>query len=173
MRAAPDDEFKLRFPVAKDRTLRRIAIVQIIIILLIPISLVLIAIGAYLSHPYDPRWGTNYDYIDVKSPFYVVGLSGAILAMLIIPSLVVVNFIEGFVLTRRYGWRAMKDPIEAQRVAMREALYDVATGSTRAEVELEHNGDRIMVVPVRRLRPVGARLELLAEREKAPTPRDS
>ena len=31
MRPAPDDEFKLRFPVAKDRTLRRIAIVQLII----------------------------------------------------------------------------------------------------------------------------------------------
>ena len=29
MRPAPDDEFKLRFPVAKDRTLRRIAIAQL------------------------------------------------------------------------------------------------------------------------------------------------
>jgi hypothetical protein len=171
MRMAPDDEFKLRFPVAKDRTLRRIAIAQMSIILLIPLSLVLIAIGAYLSHPYDPRWGTSYNYIDVKSPFYVVGLAGVILAILTIPSLVVVNLIEGFVLTRRYGWRAMKDPIEAQRVATREALYDVATGSTRAEVEPERDGDRIMVVPVRRLRPVGARLELIAEREEAQAPR--
>ena len=85
----------------------------------------------------------------------------------------IMSIIEGTVLTRRYGWRAMKDPIEAQRVAMREALYDVATGSTRAEIEPERDGDRIMMVPVRRLRPVGARLELLAEREKAPTPRDS
>lgn len=77
--------------------------------------------------------------------------------------------IEARVQVRRYGWRAVKDPIEAQRVAMREALYDVATGSTRPNVELDRDGDRIMVVPVRRLRPVGARLELTAERDRAQT----
>ena len=33
MRMAPDDELKLRFPVAKDRTLRRIAILRIVLTL--------------------------------------------------------------------------------------------------------------------------------------------
>ena len=36
---------------------------------------------------------------------------------------------------------------------MREALYDVATGSAQAMPD--HDGDRIIVVPTRRLRPVG------------------
>ena len=63
----------------------------------------------------------------------------------------------------------MSDPIEAQRIAMREALYDVATGSTQAMPD--NDGDRLIVVPTRRLRPVGARLELTAERDKAQAPR--
>ena len=58
-----------------------------------------------------------------------------------------------------------QDPIEAQRIAMREALYDVATGSAQAMPH--HDDDRIIVVPARRLRPVGTRLELTAERDKA------
>ena len=85
------------------------------------------------------------------------------------PAAWIVAIIEARVQVRRYVWRAVSDPIEAQRVAMREALYDVATGSTRADVEPERNGDRIMMVRVRRLRPVGARLELTAERDRAQT----
>ena len=72
---------------------------------------------------------------------------------------------------RRYGWRAVKDPIEAQRVAMREALYDVATGSAQAMPDQDE--DRLIVVPTRRLRPVGARLELTAERDKARAARET
>ena len=68
-------------------------------------------------------------------------------------------------LTRRYGWRAVSDPIEAQRVATREALYDVATGSTRAIPDT--NDERLIVIPTRRLRPAAARLELLTDREPA------
>ena len=94
----------------------------------------------------------------------------AIVFVLSFPAAWIVAIIEARVQVRRYGWRAVKDPIEAQRVAMREALYDVATGSTRAEVEPERDGDRIMIVPVRRLRPVGARLELTAERQRAQEP---
>lgn len=172
MRMAPDDEFKLRFPVAKDRTMRRIAIAQLIIGSCIPISVIVMILGFYLSTPYYPKWDT-YGEADPSSPFYWMSALSVVILFMSIPSLVVVNVVEGVVFTRRYGWRAVKDPIEAQRVAMREALYDVATGSTRADVELEHNGDRIMVVPVRRLRPVGARLELTAEREKAQVPEDS
>ncbi len=166
MRPAADDEFKLRFPVAKDRTLRRIAIAQITTVLAIPVSLVGMSAGFHFSRPYDPRWD-SYGNMDVTSPFFWIAVFSMIILSLSIPTMFIISIIEGTVFTRRYGWRVVKDPIEAQRVAMREALYDVATGSTHPDVELEHNGDRIMVVPVRRLRPVGARLELTAEREKA------
>ena len=81
------------------------------------------------------------------------------------------SIVESIVLTRRYGWRAVSDPIEAQRIAMREALYDVATGSTQASPDID--GDRLIVVPTRRLRPFGARLELTAERDRAQTPRET
>ena len=111
--------------------------------------------------------------MDGTSPFFWIGVFSLIILGLVIPTMFIVSIIEGALFTRRYGWRAVKDPIEAQRVAMREALYDVATGSTRAEVELEHAGERIMVVPVRRLRSVGARLELIAERQRAQEPRQN
>ena len=169
MRMAPDDEFKLRFPVAKDRTLRRIAIAQMIIAVVVLSSVIIFlfssTVGFYIS-------GDGRDaFPDMAAA--VCALAGIAFA-LSFPASWIVAIIEARVQVRRYGWRAVKDPIEAQRVAMREALYDVATGSTRPDVELDRsNGDRIMVVPVRRLRPVGARLELTAEREKAQAPRDS
>ena len=162
MRMAPDDEFKLRFPVAKDRTLRRIAIAQMIIVFGTFSSVIVFlfssAVGYYISDG-RPAAPDNVAILVCAMAVIVFALS--------FPAAWIVAIIEARVQVRRYGWRAVKDPIEAQRVAMREALYDVATGSTRPDVELEHNGDRIMVVPVRRLRPVGARLELTAEREKA------
>lgn len=166
MRAVPDDEFKLRFPVAKDRTLRRIAIAKIILTVFLPVSFF---VGGYFFNlsRYDDRWPDYYNEVNPSKISYWFGAISGVLFLLAIPALIIVNFIEGTVFTRRYGWRAVKDPIEAQRVAMREALCDVATDSTRAEVELERDGDRIMMVPVRRLRPRGARLELIAEREKA------
>ena len=164
MRPAPDDAFKLRFPVAKDRTLRRIAIAQMIIALIALSSVVIFfissAVGYYIS---DGRRDAPDNMATVVC--VIAGIAFA----LSFPASWIVAIIEARVQVRRYGWRAVKDPIEAQRVAMREALYDVATGSTHPDVELEHNGDRIMVVPVRRLRPVGARLELTAERGRAQT----
>ena len=170
MRAAPDDEFKLRFPVAKDRTLRRIAILRIVLTLSLPIFFIMAGVSAQWSRHHDPRWPDIYGEINPLSIYYLISLLLFLAFLVSIVLLIVINIRESSILVRRYGWRAMSDPIEAQRVAMREALYDVATGSTRPDVELEHNGDRIMVVPVRRLRPVGARLELTAEREKAQTP---
>ena len=169
MRAAPDDEFKLRFPVAKDRTLRRIAIIQIVFVWAIPITFFTTGIFFKLSRKWDPRWPENYGDPDPASPFFWAALISIVIFVSSIFLLIIMSILKNAVLTRRYGWRAMSDPIEAQRVAMREALYDVATGSTHPDVELEHNGDRIMVVPVRRLRPVGARLELTAERDRAQT----
>ena len=175
MRPAPDDEFKLRFSVAKDRMLLRISVIRIIIVISIPVSFVIAGIAFHLSRPHDPRWPDNYGEMDLTSPFYSVGLLAALILFLAILSLIVTNIIESTVLTRRYGWRAMSDPIEAQRIAMREALYDVTTGSTRADVEPEREGqgNRIMIVPVRRLRPIGARLELTAEREKERASRET
>ena len=169
MRPAPDDEFKLRFPVAKDRMLRRISVVRIIVVISIPVSFVIAGIAFHLSRPHDPRWVNNYGEMDLTSPFYSVGLLAALILFMAILSLIVTNIIESTVLTRRYGWRAMSNPIEAQRIAMREALYDVATGSAQAMPD--HDDDRLIVVPTRRLRPVGARLELTAERDKAQGPR--
>ena len=164
MRAAPDDEFKLRFPVAKDRTLRRIAIAQLFIYVMalssVAIFITSSATGYYIS-------GGRRD-VSNSTTAAICGISGIVFA-LSFPAAWIVAIIEARVQVRRYGWRAVKDPIEAQRVAMREALYDVATGSTRPDVELDRDGDRIMVVPIRRLRPVGARLELTAERDRAQT----
>lgn len=165
MTMSHDDEFKLRFPAAKDRTLRRISIIRIILVVFIPVSFVIAGIAFHRSRPHDPRWPDNYGEMDLTSPFYSVGLLAALILFLAILSLIVTNIIESTVLTRRYGWRAMSDPIEAQRIAMREALYDVATGSAQAMPD--DDDDRIIVVPARRLRPIRARLELTAEREKS------
>ena len=163
MRAVPDDEFKLRFPVAKDRTLRRIAIIQVTIGVMLIVALITLlvasSVGLYLND--------GNVKADINNAADIIAVVSVFVLIAMFPASWIVAIIEARVQVRRYGWRAVKDPIEAQRVAMREALYDVATGSTRPDVELEHNGDRIMVVPVRRLRPVGARLELTAEREKA------
>ena len=171
MRPAPDDEFKLRFPVAKDRTLRRIGTIQLILVILMPLSFLLLGLAGNLSRRHDPRWPDIYGDVDINSPFYIAGFIPAVVLFLSILAIISASIVKSIIFTRRYGWRAVKDPIEAHRVAMREALYDVATGSTRPDVELEQNGDRLMVVPVRRLRPVGARLELTAERDKAQGPR--
>ena len=166
MRMVPDDEFKLRFPVAKDRTIRRISTIQMAIGLVLLLSLLTIFVSCNASMYIED--GVYKDDVFNAADFIMIGSLGILI--LTLPASWIVNLIESVVFTRRYGWRAMKDPIEAQRVAMREALYDVATGSARAEVEPERGGDRIMVVPVRRLRPAGARLELTADREKAQAP---
>ena len=171
MRPAPDDEFKLRFPVAKDRTLRRISVIQAVIIATLFVSLFLVLvlgnIGLYLNGG-DRKAGIN-------NLIGNIGLTFFFIFILMFPAAWIMSIVESIVLTRRYGWRAVSDPIEAQRIAMREALYDVATGSTRADVEPEREGqgDRIMIVPVRRLRPIGARLELTAEREKERASRET
>jgi hypothetical protein len=123
MRPAPDDEFKLRFPVAKDRTLRRIGIIQLILVILIPVSFLLLGIAGNLSRRHDPRWPDIYGDVDINSPFYIAGFIPAVVLFLSILALIFTSIIKSIVFTRRYGWRAVSDPIEAQRIAMREALY--------------------------------------------------
>ncbi|MGE3738224.1 MAG: hypothetical protein AB7I59_01800 [Geminicoccaceae bacterium] len=165
MSAARDDEFKLRFPVAKDRTLRRIAIAQLSIYLMALSSVAIFLLSATIDYYIS---GGQRD-APASMATVVCAIAGIVFAFSF-PAAWIVAIIEARVQVRRYGWRAVSDPIEAQRVAMREALYDVATGSTRPDVDLDRDGDRIMVVPVRRLRPVGARLELIAERQRAHEP---
>ncbi len=169
MRPAPDDEFKLRFPVVKDRTLRRIAIVQLSIYVSAISSVAVIIISSFFIDGLKENPGGTLRGINNAADAI------AILAILIFiaafPASWIVAIIEARVQVRRYGWRAVKDPIEAQRVAMREALYDVATGSAQAMPDQDE--DRLIVVPTRRLRPVGARLELTAERDKARAARET
>ena len=167
MRPAPDDEFRLRFPVAKDRTLRRIAIIQMTIGIVFLFSLLTLFASCSTSVYIESgvyKHGV-YNVADI-----VMLLSLAIL-ILTLPASWITNIIEGIIFTRRYGWRAVKDPIEAQRIAMREALYDVATGNAQAMPTQED--DRLIVVPARRLRPVQAQLELIAERDRAQTLRET
>jgi len=169
---APNDEFKLRFPVAKDHTLRRIAVAQLSIYLIALLSFAIFFLSAFFAQGVSEFKHSTID-AQVKNTWDVAAIISAILFVLSFPASWIVAIIQARVQMRRYGWRAVRDPIEAQRVAMREALYDVAAGSTRAGVEPEYDGARIMVVPVRRLRPVGARLELIAERQRAQEPRQN
>ncbi|MFZ1427262.1 MAG: hypothetical protein WAS21_10875 [Geminicoccaceae bacterium] len=164
MRPAPDDEFKLRFPVAKDRTLRRIAIAQVLIYTSCISSVILFCISSFFisDHPNGTR-------VTIKNAADAISIFSALVFALSFPAAWIVGIIESRVHIRRYGWRAVSDPIEAQRIAMREALYDVAMDNTQTMPD--NDGDRIIVVPARRLRPVGARLELTAERDKAQVPR--
>ena len=160
MPMVPDDEFKLRLPVAKDLALRRIAIAQLIIYM---VSLSSVAL--FLSAAIYNACITGADRNHSDENAIIASVIAAFFFALSFPASWIVSIIEARVLIRRYGWRAVSDPIEAQRIAMREALYDVATGS--AQVMPDQDEDRIIVVPARRLRPIGARLELTAERDKA------
>lgn len=124
-----------------------------------------------MSRAHDPRWPNHYGEMDGSSPFFWLGALSGILFFLTILALVITNVIDSIVQTRRYGWRAVSDPIEGQRIAMREALYDVATGSAQAMPNPDD--DRLIVVPARRLRPVQAQLELIAEGDRAQTLRET
>lgn len=159
-----DDDFKLRFPVAADKKLRRIELLKIVLAIFIPASFLMAGTVSHWSRQPDSMHPNKYGEFDHSSPYFIVGMLLLLVFFLSIISLFIINIIESKIFIRRYGWRAMSDPIEAQRIAMREALYDVATGSTQASPDTD--GDRLILVPTRRLRPVGARLELTAEREK-------
>ena len=145
MRPTPDDEFKLRFPVAKDRTLRRIAVVQLSIYVSTISSVVVIILSSFFI-----------DGLKENSGGTLRGINNAADAIAILAILI---FIAAF----PASW--VVAIIEAQRIAMREALYDVATGSAQAMPD--HDDDRLIIVPTRRLRPIRARLELTAKREGA------
>lgn len=159
MSRPPDEPFQLRFPVAQDRTLRRISIIQMIIYFVCVGSFLTFWISGFFISPPSPG-GTAWR---IKTAADLIGILAGFFFLLSFPAAWITMMVEGAVRTRRYGWRAVSDPIEAQRVATREALYDVATGSTRAMPET--NGERLIVIPARRLRPAISRLELLAERE--------
>lgn len=167
----PDDEFKLRFQVAKDRTLRCIGIVQVILVILIPVSFLLLGVAGDLSRRHDARWPEVYGDIDINSQFYIAGFIPAAVLFFSIPSLIITSIIKAIIFTCRYGWRAVSDPIEAQRIAIREALYDVTTDNAQAMPNPDD--DRLIIVPIRRLRPVQMHLELPAEHEKGQALRET
>ena len=153
MRAAPDDEFKLRFPVAKDRTLRRIAIVQLSIYLAalssVVVFLVNSAVGFYISD------GGRDDFPDMAAA--VSGLAGIVFA-LSFPAAWIVAIIEARVQVRRYGWRAVSDPIEAEDGVdallwrMREASSDAEQAEYMALVGTDRATQTPLPLP-RPLRP--------------------
>ena len=127
-----DDDFTLRFPVVEDRQLRRIELLKIILVIFIPTSFLMAGTVSHWSRQRDSMWPNKYGEFDHSSPYFIIGMLFLMVFFLSIISLIVVSIIESKIFVRRYGWRAMSDPIEAQRIAMREALYDVATGSTQA-----------------------------------------
>ena len=106
MRSVPDDEFKLRFRVAKDQTLRRIAIVRILLAAFLPTSFFAGGFFFQMSRAHDPRWPNHYGEMDGSSPFFWLGALSGILFFLTILTLVIMNIIDSIVQTRRYGWRA-------------------------------------------------------------------
>ena len=114
MRMAPDDKFKLRFPVAKDRTLRRIAIAQLSIYMTALLSVAIFFLSAFLAQGIN-EFKHSTTNAEVKNIWDVAAVISAILFVLSFPASWIVAIIEARVQMRRYGWRAMKDPIEAQR----------------------------------------------------------
>jgi hypothetical protein len=119
MPRARDDEFQLRFPVARDRTLRRIGLTRMTLGISLMACLI---IALVVSSNTSMSTGLNSVY-----DFVIVAMVACLAAIVVV--FIIVEVYVGLVFTRRYGWRAVSDPIEAHRVASREALHDVAIGN--------------------------------------------
>ena len=127
MRPAPDDAFKLRFPVAKDRTLRRIAIAQLSIYVAAISSVAMFIISAYVGD-YIAGGGRN----PLPNWTVAVGLIAAIIFALSFPAAWIVAIIGARVQVRRYGLRAVSDPIEAED-GVEALLWRMRQASSDAE----------------------------------------
>ena len=149
-----DDAFKLRFPVSKDRTMRRLAISQLILLVVLPISCTANAILLDMSKIEPTPFGMKERY-DYSSPYAQTSILFLVITILSIVLLfIVVPITYASIMTRRYGWRAMQDPIEAQRAAVREGMADVLTADNRADLDSQPAN---RAVANRRLRSVIAR----------------
>ena len=123
MRMAPDDELKLRFPVAKDRTLRRIAVTQLSIYVVAVLSVAVFTtcgfVGYYISSG------------DVNAPSnwtVAVAAIAAIFFALSFPAAWIVAIIEA----RVQGRRAISDPIKAED-GVEALLWRMRQASSDAE----------------------------------------
>lgn len=149
-----DDAFRLHFPVPKDRTMRRLAISQLILLVVAPVS----CVGSYIVDRMDTAKPLSLgakDRLDLTNPYDVTSTLLALITLLSLFLLfIIIPITYSSIMTRRYGWRAMQDPIEAQRVAVREGLADVLTAKSQPEAE-----QRIASLATAnpRLRPINTR----------------
>lgn len=149
----PDhDEFKLHFPVPKDRTMRRIALIQIFFILAAPASCVGSIFLGEMAKP--AHSGYESVHIDFNSPYATPSMILIGMFIIFFIGIFAMNIVHSIVMTRRYGWRAISDPIEAHRVAVREGVADVVTAGISTRPHDQQLPDR----PPRRLRPITARI---------------
>ena len=132
-RRKTDDAFKLHFPVPKDRTMRRLAISQLILLVVAPASCVANAVLRDMSTIKSTQFGLHA-HVDYSNPYAQVSLLfGTVAIISLIGLFIVTPIIYSSIMTRRYGWRAMQDPIEAHRVAVREGMADVLTADNRSD----------------------------------------
>lgn len=153
-RRKENDAFKLHFPVPKDRAMRRLAISQLILLVVAPVSCTANAILLDMSKIEPTPFGMKERY-DYSSPYAQTSILFLVITILSIVLLfIVVPITYASIMTRRYGWRAMQDPIEAQRAAVREGMADVLTADNRADLDSQPANH---AVANRRLRSVTAR----------------
>lgn len=153
-RRRDEDTFKLHFPVANDRTMRRLAISQLILLILAPASCVGNAVLREMSTVKPTQFGMR-EHIDFNSLYAQLSfVCGTIAVISLIALFIVVPIMHSSIMTRRYGWRAMQDPIEAQRVAVREGMADVLTAKNRSNIDPDLANHALVN---RRTRPITAR----------------
>ncbi len=154
-RRKEDDAFKLHFPVPRDRTMRRLAISQLILLIVAPVSCVALNIADTMNGNKLTAYGSK-EHFDPTDPY---DLASAIFLLIMVLSLialfVVIPLARSSIMTRRYGWRAIQDPIEAHRVAVREGMADVLTAnllsnSARGTARLPTANSKLRPIDTRR-----------------------
>ena len=165
MPRARDDEFQLRLPVARDRTLRRIGLFRLTLVFtLIGSVFTLLVLFSLTEESLD---GRRTELGKIGDVFFAGALFTFLISLLLFW---LTGIYESTVLTRRYGWRAVSDSVEAQRIATREALYDVTSAGTL----VVPNGEdmRPSNTPVQRLRCLRMHLKPTIEHNHANTERE-
>ena len=107
MRAAPDEEFKLRFPVAKDRTLRRIAIAQLTIYLAAILAVPVMLVNSFFIEGLEENPGGAH--LSISNAADAIALIAAFIFVAAFPA----SWIVAIIQARVQGRRAVSEPIEA------------------------------------------------------------